>query len=61
MNDRPPDYIRIMQSSTIMQEPRNGIPEAMEEARAVMIGAVTDLLEKTGAGRFHWPRERSVG
>jgi len=30
------------------QEPCSSIPEAMNEARAVMIGAVNDLLDKTG-------------
>jgi hypothetical protein len=34
--------------AAVAQEPRNGIPEAMAEARMVMCGAVSDLLEKTG-------------
>ncbi|GBF96863.1 hypothetical protein Rsub_09719, partial [Raphidocelis subcapitata] len=33
---------------SIAEEPRYGVPEAMEEARAVMGGAVADLLQKTG-------------
>ncbi|KAI8472024.1 MAG: FAE1/Type III polyketide synthase-like protein-domain-containing protein [Monoraphidium minutum] len=32
----------------VVDEPRTGIPEATQEARMVMFGAVSDLLEKTG-------------
>lgn len=35
------------------QEPRHGIPEALDEARMVMVGAVSDLLEKTGEGALN--------
>ena len=41
--------------------PRNGINESLEEARMVMCGAVSDLLEKTGAGRLSCGRAREGG